>query len=403
MNSNGTLLSVIIPVYNTEKYIKKCLESIVAQSYTNTEIIIIDDGSDDRSYEICKSFADRDERIILLRQENKGAVATRKRELEYSKGQYVVFVDADDWIEENAFSGMMAEIDNTQNDFVAFGYYQNNTLYCYKENRECCPGQDKVSLIKEYFWDTEKTERITRHSIWSKIYRREFILDCFRALPDDVQLGEDMLCYTHCLLKTKRFALCNEAYYHYNVADGSLSHKSDIGTIKDYTKLYDAMCDLYKEYDVYEALRFNIEAFCLSNINRVQSEYIGFQQGIITWQFPHKEDLQGMSVYIYGAGNVGKAYLLTFQADNRIEVNGLVDKNRKGECIEGITVCSPEDLIESDNSYVVVIAIKDEIVAKEAMKELIMLGISKERLIWKSPVKYVNSSLSEWLKKNFKE
>jgi len=92
-------ITIIIPVYNTEKYVEKCIESIINQTYKNLEIIIVNDGSTDNSYNICKKYCEIDERIILLTQDNQGLSVARNNALDIATGKYVEFVDSDDWIE----------------------------------------------------------------------------------------------------------------------------------------------------------------------------------------------------------------------------------------------------------------------------------------------------------------
>lgn len=105
------LLSVIVPVYNSEKTIERCLKSIVRQTYKNIEIIVIDDGSaDDQSYRICKSFACNDERIKLYKKEHSGVTPTRKAGVNMATGEYIAFVDSDDWIEADYFERLFGNM-----------------------------------------------------------------------------------------------------------------------------------------------------------------------------------------------------------------------------------------------------------------------------------------------------
>lgn len=96
-----SLISVIIPVYNTESYVRVCLESLVEQTYTNFEVIMIDDGSTDNSGEICQEYTERDSRFHYYRKENGGVSSARNLGIEYSRGNYLTFVDSDDWVEED--------------------------------------------------------------------------------------------------------------------------------------------------------------------------------------------------------------------------------------------------------------------------------------------------------------
>lgn len=94
------LISIIIPIYNTDKYINRCLQSVIAQTYKKIEIILIDDGSTDKSFEICKKYSNQDSRIRLIHQNNRGSSATRNRGIKEATGKMITFIDSDDWINE---------------------------------------------------------------------------------------------------------------------------------------------------------------------------------------------------------------------------------------------------------------------------------------------------------------
>ena len=96
-------LSIIVPVYNAEKYIKKCLDSILSSSLENIELIVIDDGSEDNSFSVCQSYAQKDSRVFAMKKRNEGRSKTRNLGLEYARGEYVTFADCDDWVNTDVY------------------------------------------------------------------------------------------------------------------------------------------------------------------------------------------------------------------------------------------------------------------------------------------------------------
>lgn len=124
--NNKPLLSVIIPVYNTAKYIEKCLDSVLNQSYSNLQVIIIDDGSTDESLSFCCKYASKDKRITLIKSKNKGAAGARNIALKYVKGDYLTFVDSDDWVDLESYSTMMNSILSSHSDIVLCGRFNVN-------------------------------------------------------------------------------------------------------------------------------------------------------------------------------------------------------------------------------------------------------------------------------------
>lgn len=116
-------VSIIVPVYNVEEYIEECLESIIKQTYSNFELIVIDDGSTDKSFEICKKISEKDDRVSLYRQSNKGQAVARNQGLDKSKGNYIMFVDSDDYIESNFISESISYLIKNKADLVVFDTY----------------------------------------------------------------------------------------------------------------------------------------------------------------------------------------------------------------------------------------------------------------------------------------
>ena len=114
------MLTLIIPIYNIEQYLSQCLDSIINQTYKNIQIILVDDGSTDSSGRICDEYADKDSRIIVIHKENGGLVSARKAGLREATGEYVVYVDGDDWIELNAIEHMVGTIERTKEDIVIY-------------------------------------------------------------------------------------------------------------------------------------------------------------------------------------------------------------------------------------------------------------------------------------------
>ena len=130
MNNRNEKISIIIPVYSVEQYIDRCLSSVISQTYRNIEIIVVIDGSKDGSEEICEKYANNDKRIKIIKQENKGLSAARNNGLEHASGQYVMFVDSDDYVDENFCLTPYQKLIETGSDIVMFDYmiyYRNKT------------------------------------------------------------------------------------------------------------------------------------------------------------------------------------------------------------------------------------------------------------------------------------
>lgn len=162
------VISVIVPVYNVDRYITKCLESLVNQTYQNLEILLVDDGSTDRSGSICDEFGGRDPRITVIHQKNAGAAAARNSALDRATGTYLTFVDSDDWVEPDAYSYMVEQLEKENADIIHCGF---RDIYVGREEEHPCDidvaESDQIAYLVRF------TEDWTCGLLWNKLYKRK--------------------------------------------------------------------------------------------------------------------------------------------------------------------------------------------------------------------------------------
>ena len=128
--SKDGMLSVVIPIYNIERYLPKCIESVLDQTYENLEIILVDDGSTDSCGRLCDQYEKMDRRVVVLHGANEGLVRARKRGLENAQGEFIAFVDGDDWIEKNMFEELVNALRQTGASFIDSGHFMENESTC---------------------------------------------------------------------------------------------------------------------------------------------------------------------------------------------------------------------------------------------------------------------------------
>ena len=181
------MISIIVPIYNVEKYLPKCLESLVNQSYRDIEIILIDDGSPDRCGQICDDYAKKDSRIVVIHQKNQGVSAARNAGLVCAKGEYIGFVDPDDWVDLEMYGRMLEAMIREQADMVICGYeYVNITG---EPTRKYAFSGTEIINSKDVYkrmFDMPPTIRLV---IWNKLFKKTILKDIF--FSENIRGAED--------------------------------------------------------------------------------------------------------------------------------------------------------------------------------------------------------------------
>ena len=217
-------ITVIVPVYNVESYLRKCLDSIIAQTYKNIEIIVVNDGSTDASGEICKEFAEIDHRIIYIEQENAGLSAARNTGLENMSGDYVTFVDSDDWIEQDYVETLYKKIVEYQADIAVGNYYSFNEsegMFYFHILGDSYYEKvyDNVSIF-ENLYDSQEMKSFALISAWGKLYKAGL----FEQLRFDIgKLGEDGYLNQKIYLLAEKIVYIHKGIYSYRIRNNSLS------------------------------------------------------------------------------------------------------------------------------------------------------------------------------------
>ncbi len=230
--STEPFLSIIIPVFNAEKYLSCCLDSILSQTFTDYEVILVNDGSTDLSASICEEYAATHEQIHCLYQPNSGHTAARQNGVRASRGQYIAFVDSDDWVSCDMYSHMCTAARETLADIV----HCNFTAVMPDKQKVCgipfSPGfYDKTALMKTVYpnmiyFGTYFVFGIAPN-LWNKLFRRSILEKYLFDIPHNIVVGEDGPITYACILEASSMYFCDEAYYYYRSAPDSLCHHMD--------------------------------------------------------------------------------------------------------------------------------------------------------------------------------
>lgn len=265
------MLSVIIPVYNCEDYLFVCLRSVLKQTYTNFEVICINDGSTDSSLEILNYFEQEDDRIIVLNNtENKGLSYSRNKGLKYSKGDYVFFLDSDDWISQNAFEELYTNAKNNDSDIVFYKLTRFNDKNFILNQ----PAFDLSSYFDEWtdfnhftftYKDIKKDVINTSFAAYLKLYKKSFLNSYDDFYFPEGLVYEDVLFHVKSILRASKISFVPKFFYVYNISNSeSIMH--DNSKIFDIFKIIDLVEDFLLENNYFEELKLEFYFFKIHQI-----------------------------------------------------------------------------------------------------------------------------------------
>ena len=216
---NRPVLTITMPVYNVEKYLKRGIESVLNQRYTNIELIIVDDGSTDDSGKICDYYAGVDNRIKVIHQKNQGLVTAREVALENASGDYIGFVDPDDWVEEDFFEKIIEEMERTESSIGVGGYvleYEDGNIQNRFKNKKNIMLSRDEGLKKLFDFEIYQWE------LWDKVYKKDIINNIF--VDRKITCGEDLLRVYPAFCRAKKICVIPLYGYHYMQRKGSMTH-----------------------------------------------------------------------------------------------------------------------------------------------------------------------------------
>lgn len=383
-------LSVIVPIYNSEKYLKKCINSIINQTYNKIEIILIDDGSTDQSGKICDDYGDKYSEIQVCHKENGGLVSARKQGIEMAQGDYVTFVDSDDWLDTDCYKKLLSCIRSKDIDIVSSGLIYEWTerrdfLYDSVEEGYYINDQIKKDILIRMMYDSRSEKQGIIASVCSKIFKRKILKKVMENIDDVLTYGEDGAVVYSFMLYAKCMAVVHYSGYHYVQHAESMIHSYTSDSFEKIFRLQKNLEQILlvdnKNLEIREQIIKYISPFIELAVKSVYKiEGIG-----ITYLFPYEKVQLGSRIVLYGAGDVGKSYWNCLKNGNYASVVAWVDKQYKNITSPKMEVEAPESIVGRIFDYVV-IAIKNEKIAINIKIWLINQNIEEERIVWVYPV-----------------
>lgn len=382
-------LSVVVPIYNSGKYLCQCVDSILNQTYLNTEIILVDDGSTDLSGSVCDLYAKKDDRIRVIHKENEGLIKARLSGARQADGEYITFVDGDDWIAPDTYEQMIKHTDG--HDIVMAGVYRY-----FAADRI----QADFPMLAEGIYDRNAIERdVIPYMLWS-VKRNTWELDpslCTKMMKKsalmgflenagnlDIYFGEDTAVIFPFMLRAGSMVVMHKCfYYHRQRPQGMIpSYFRDHCFFEKMFSLYGFLKNEFLRGAYWELLAPQLEHFYVNAIQLKQQCFSDFRE---TEEdiFPFWDMGKDARVVLYGAGETGRRFYRQNEQYHFCKIILWADRNYEKLGKEVWQIVPPQRIAMETFDFIV-IAVRSAGIMQEIVEMLTGLGIPKEKIIWNS-------------------
>ncbi len=247
------MISILIPVYNTEKYLRTCLDSIINQTFTDFETVLVNDGSTDGSGKICDEYAQKDSRFVVVHKQNEGVAKARLTAFEHSKGELITFIDSDDIVLPDYLQKLSKPILEENADYVAcgFSYVHDSGAQSFPKFRFSGSFESEqltIFIKNNYFYDSKSKEWGMSWLLCSKMAKRNLVSEALKQ-GKGLWFGEDQLGSFYMLYNCKKLVIVPERLYNYMLHDVQASPDSEVQASKRYNEgLWDSLLKMFERY-----------------------------------------------------------------------------------------------------------------------------------------------------------
>lgn len=389
---NQELISVIIPAHNVEGFLADCLDSVMDQTYSNLEIILIDDGSTDGTGTICDQYAIKDQRIRVEHQVNSGAATARKKGIQISKGKYLCFVDADDRIDPSMIEYFAANIGDC--DLITSGCHIEIPEGTWFQRYDVfAPGIYEIRpeannyFLRNFITYNDRMEDGVLPFLVNKMFKNEIVKEVIENVDLNIIYAEDRDFLFQYILKCKSIYVTHKCFYYYRYNSCSITKSINKSFMKDLNNLYLSLEHVFQQHPARKELMHQLQLFILSRIYQIP-QYFNFDQEmrfdgekkLFRYLFPFYH-LQGeVRLILYGAGTIGLDYYWQIKRKNAFDLVLWVDKNWEKYQDRFASVVSPDHIVGTEYDYIILaVSIK---YVDEVREELIARGVPESKMLW---------------------
>jgi glycosyltransferase involved in cell wall biosynthesis len=379
------LISIIVPIYNVEPYLKQCVESLLVQTYPQIEIILVDDGSTDECAAICDFYEERDSRVQVIHKTNGGLVSARKVGLAASKGEYIGYVDGDDWVEPEMYMTLYQAAMETNADIIVSGYKRDflgsmTPIHDSVPSGNYMEGERAEVIYPRMLYNGTFFKHGISTYVWNKLFRRDVLFSNQMRVDDRIFVGEDAACTYPTLLDAKSICVLESELYNYRQRANSML-KNRGGIQAEYANLhllYFYLKSRFMESEHAQILLPQLDFFLLSLV-MVRSGGLLKPNGSPGFIFPFSNVLPSSKVVVYSSGTFGQHLYNRLKSTHFCEIVSWIDDDYEQSQAVGLPVYPPNSILEMDYDFVL-IASMDKTVTEEVIRTLIDIGVPPSKL-----------------------
>lgn len=356
-------ISVIVPVFNSREYLKECLDSIIEQSFRKFQIILVDDGSTDGSEDICDEYANKDSRIKVIHQRNSGSIKARKSGLKEADGEFIYYVDSDDWIDQRLIENFMDILSQNDVDMIGIGckreYINGKTLPVSVQFEDGFYDKKEIrnKIIPRLVITDDFFGRGLELTYWTYLIKKELLRKNLNNLDERIRIGEDVACIYPLWLDVESVYIKTNIYYHHRQRNGSMRSIESPEEYKNLQLLYRVLVNRFKDENEKEILLKGAKYLIWFCILFSGLEKLDENDGI----FPYKSFPKGSKVIVYGAGIFGDKVIKSLVQSKYADITAWVDENYLAYKNKKKTVESPKKICDLEYDYIIIGVIRADI------------------------------------------
>ena len=383
--SNTPQISVLVPIYRIEKYLPKCVDSILNQSFLDFELILVNDGSPDSCPEICDAYAKKDPRVRVIHKENGGLLSARKAGLKHARGKYIAFVDGDDWVDNYYLDVLYKLAEANASDLVVTGHFRefDGKIETIKPKSTGVYDYDQLqtSILPNAIYNGRFCEHGISTYVWNKLYKRELLEKILYDVPNEIIMGEDAAITYACLSIAKHLTVSRIPLYYYRQRHDSIVKSIENPQIEYYRLgllmnfLKSKLQSVLDENNLNEQIRY----YLYSQILVRSGGLIYNKDGDLIFN-PFLKVEPGSKVIVYSSGSFGQHILSTNNKWQFFDIIKWIDLDYH-ELNVGGNFVRPISTIDNDEFDHLIIATLIPSNYDSIKDELSLMGIDEKKIV----------------------